>query len=70
MRKVLYHYREMRGARSVGWLTATGWFHKFVVVREGRQDEVQALIETKTGEVVSVSLDNVKFHQNPLTSDE
>ncbi len=70
MRKVIYTYADMEGSRRVGWLTGTGWFHKFIVVREGKDDEVYALIETKTGEVAMIARDDIKFHTRPLTSDE
>lgn len=70
MRKVIYDYQEMNGTRPSDWLTDTGWFHKFVVVREDdRNDEVYAIIETKQGKIVKIPFDHVTFTSTPLTSD-
>lgn len=65
MRKVIYDRPEMHGTHFVGWLTDTGWFHKFIIVREGRDDEVYALVETKTGEVVTIPRNKIKFQNRP-----
>lgn len=71
MRRVVYKYEETVGALPLGWRTTTGWFHKFVVVREDKQmDEVYALVETKTGGVEMIRRDRITFPDRPKTSEE
>jgi len=59
MRKVLY--RELINFTEYSDFIHTGWFHRFLFT----VDSNRALIETTSGNIITVDRDNIKFVNTP-----